>query len=358
MALSRALYALPIVLPLAVMVRVLATMTVVPGPFIDDADLRGLYTLQNGTTIPILKGLYGVPGLDDAITQVAITFCQLIFHDDQRMWWQCVVFLTDYAGLTALWMLESLRTANRGTFFQTFAVPLFLAQFVTVGNIAPLYFYFFYVFSPLKKYSTASARLIDGAGVLAILPTLLVVYYIPHLVSLFHPDFETRHLANWIWQLYPLWASILLFTLSSVIRPFLSDNAEVVQRRNKTGIRVIGGVMITLSTISYWYMLLFSPLSVSEALIPKYFVELPKDTPASLTSIFQYDFITSFTSVLLWLAYHLGDLKSAGICQLSWPRILLSSVVIGCLGGPGVLVWVGWLTREELMASTEHAKTN
>ncbi|KAL6701338.1 hypothetical protein J3F84DRAFT_354531 [Trichoderma pleuroticola] len=358
MALSRALYALPVVLPLAVMVRVLATMTVVPGPFINDAHLRGRYTLQNGTSVPILKGLYRVPGLDDALTQVAITFCQLIFDDDPRMWWQCVVFITDYAGLTALWMLESLRNANRGTFFQTFAVPLFLAQFVTVGNIAPLYFYFFYVFSPLKKYSTASARLIDGAGVLAILPTLLVVYYIPHLISLFHPDFETRHLANWIWQLYPLWASILLFTLSSVIRPFLSDNAEVVQRRNKTGIRVIGGAMITLSTISYWYMLLFSPLSVSDVLIPKYFVELPKDTPTSLLSIFQYDFITSFTSILLWLAYHLGDLKSAGICQLSWPRILLSSIVIGCLGGPGVLVWVGWLTREEMMASMEHSKTN
>ncbi|KAL7939135.1 hypothetical protein V8C35DRAFT_285821 [Trichoderma chlorosporum] len=356
MALRRALYALPILLPVAVMLRVLATMTVVPGPFIKDAHLQGRYTLQNGTTVPILKKLYGIPGLDDAISQVAITFCQLIFYDDPKMWWQCVVFITDYAGLCALLMLESLRNANRGTFFQTFAVPLFVAQFVTIGNTAPLYFYFFYVFSPLKKYATASARLIDGAGVLAILPTLLVVFFIPHIISLIHPDFETRHLANWIWQLFPVWGSVLLFTLSSALRLFLDENPEAVQRRNKTGIRVIGGVMITLSTVSYWYMLLFSPLSVSEALMPKYFIELPQDTSTSLFSIFQYDYIVSFTSILLWLAYHLGDLKGAGLCQLSWPRILLSSLVIGALGGPGVLVWVGWLTREEMMALAEHAK--
>ncbi|UKZ49384.1 hypothetical protein TrVGV298_003631 [Trichoderma virens] len=340
------------------MLRVLATMTAVPGPFINDAQLQGRYTLQNGTSVPILKRLYGIPGLDDAISQVAITFCQLVFYDDPRMWWQSAVFLTDYAGVTAILMLESLRNANRGTFFQTFAVPLFIAQFVTFGNTAPLYFYFFYVNSPLKKYSTASARLIDGAGVLAILPTMLVVFFIPHLISLFHPDLETRHLANWIWQVYPVWGSILLFTLSSVIRLFLDDKTEAVKRRDMTGIRVVGGLMITLSAMAYWYTLLFSPLSVSEAFIPKYFIELPQDTSTSLLSIFQYDYILSFTSILLWLAYHLGDLKSAGICQLSWARILLSSVVIGCLGGPGVLVWAGWLTREEIMASMEHAKTS
>ncbi|KAL7945137.1 hypothetical protein V8C42DRAFT_70947 [Trichoderma barbatum] len=357
MALSRALYALPILLPLAVMLRAMA-MTAVPGPFIDDAYLHGRYTLQNGTSVPILKSLYRVPGLDDALSKVAITFCQLIFYDDPRMWWQCVVFLTDYAGLCAIYMLESLRNANKGTFFQTFAVPLFVAQFVTLGLTVPLYFYFFYVFSPLKKYSTASARLIDGAGVIAILPTLLVVFIVPHLIALFHPDFETRHLANWIWQLFPVWSSILLFALSSVMRLFLDDSIEAVQRRNKTAIRVIGGIMIAFSTTAYRYMLFSSPLPLSESLIPKYFIELPKDTSTSLLTIFQYDYIVCYTSVFLWLAYHFGELKSAGICRLSWSRLLVASVVIGFLGGPQVLVWAAWIAREEMMASVEHAKTS
>lgn len=237
-------------------------------------------------------------------------------------------------------------------------VPLFFAQFVALGNVAPSYLYLFYVFSPLKKYATANARLIDRAGMIAILPTLLVVSVIPHLVSLFHPDFQVRHLANFYWQLFPIWNSILLFILSSVIRLFLDDRPRVAHEGSKKGLRVIGGVMITLSLGSYWYMLLCAPFSLSELFVPKYLIEFPKEPLVSIFTIFQYDYILSYATVLLWLAYHFGDLKSAGICQLSWARILISSVVIGCLGGPGVLSWVGWLTREEMLASAEHAKTS
>ncbi|KAH6608949.1 hypothetical protein Trco_002295 [Trichoderma cornu-damae] len=358
--LSRGLYALPILLPAAVMLRAMA-MT---GPIYsatDKAYSLGRYVLQDGTSVPVLRRLFGIPGLDDVLAGLTIMFGQLIFDDDPKIWWQCFVFLTDFASLSAILMLESWRSANRRTFFQTSVVPLFIAQLVALGNVAPCYFYLFYVFSPLDKYSTASARRIDGAGVVAILPTLLVVYFTPHLISLLHPDLQVRLLSNWYWQVFPIGGSVLLFALSGVVRLFLDDRTEAVQRRNKTGVRAVGGVMMTLSTMSYWCMLLCAPLPASELFIPKYFIQVPKDHLTAVLVLFQYDYIVSYTSVLLWLAYHFGDLKRAGICQMSWARILLSSIVIGCAGGPGVLVWVGWIAREDMMAfveQVEHAKAS
>ena len=235
---------------------------------------------------------------------------------------------------------------------------MFLAQVISLGMTTPSYFYFFYVSSPLHKYSTASARQIDGAGVLAVLPALLVAFFVPHAISLVHPDYGVRHFANWIWQFYPVSGSMLLFAISSAIRPFLDDRSEAVQRRNKTAIRAIGGFLIALSVTCYWSMILLSPLAVSEVLVPRYLIEKPESPLAALRNFFQWDYIVSYTTLLLWLAYHFADLKSAGICQLSWARILVSSAVIGCLGGPGVLVMVGWITREEMMASAEHTKTS
>jgi hypothetical protein len=236
-------------------------------------------------------------------------------------------------------------------------VPLFLAQFVTLGNTAPPYLYFFYVLSPLKKYSAASARQIDEAGMIAVLPTLFVVFFIPHGISLLHNDLEIRHLANWYWQIFPVLGSILLFALSRVIRPLLDNQQiETVRQRSKAGLNFIGGTMAMLSVASYWFMLLSSPLPVSELFIPKYLIEFPKDPLTALLTLFQYDCIISYTSLLLWLAYNFGDLKNAGLCRLSWAQIFLYSVAIGCLGGPGALIWIGWLTREDMMANAAHAK--
>ncbi|PTB74073.1 hypothetical protein M440DRAFT_1424617 [Trichoderma longibrachiatum ATCC 18648] len=355
--LGRALYALPMLLPTAFMIRAMA-MTGPLSPVVEEAYSEGRYVLQNGTHVPVLRTFFGVPVLDDIFARITISFGQLVFDDNPTLWWQCLVFIADYAGLCAIWMLESLRNANQRTFFQTSAVPMFVAQIISLGITTPSYFYFYYVLSPLQKYATVSARQFDSAGALAVLPALLVAFFIPHVVSLVHPDLQVRHWVNWIWQIFPVWGSILLFTFSRAIRPFLDYRFEAVQRRNKATIRTIGGFMIALSVTCYWSMILFSPLPVSEVLIPKYLIETPKSPLVALQTIFQWDYIVSYTTLLLWLAYHFADLKRAGMCQLSWARILASSAVIGCLGGPGTLVMVGWITREEMMASAEHTKSS
>ncbi|KAM0515470.1 hypothetical protein ACHAPE_005995 [Trichoderma viride] len=358
MALSRWLYALPLVLPTALMLRAWVMQAPV-GAFIEEVASQGRYVLKNGTSVPIQTAVFGIPILDKAFSPLAIIFSPLAFYEDPRAWWQCVVFLTDGASIGTLLMFESLRNANQGTLFQAaFFLPTFLGQFVTLGAVAPLYLYLFYALSPLSKYSTANARQFDLAGVAAALPSTFATFLFPLGISFFHPNLEVRHLANWYWQIFPITGSILLFALSSAIRPFVaSRQTEPVQQHSKTSINVRGGIMATVSAASYWYMLLFSPLPVSELFFPKYFIELPEDALTATFTLLQYDYISASGTVLLWLAYNFGDLKNAGVCRLSWARIILYSVAIGVVGGPGVLVWVGWLARENMMAKLEHAKT-
>lgn len=116
--LGRALYALPMLLPTAFMIRAMA-MTGPLSPVVEEAYSEGRYVLQNGTHVPVLRTFFGVPVLDDIFARITISFGQLVFDDNPTLWWQCLVFIADYAGLCAIWMLESLRNANQRTFFQT-----------------------------------------------------------------------------------------------------------------------------------------------------------------------------------------------------------------------------------------------
>ena len=119
MALSgRALHALPMLLPMAFMIRAM-TMTGPLAPVVEGAYAEGRYTLRNGTHVHIRRTFFGVPVLDDAFARITLTFSPLVFGEDARIWWQCLVFFADLTGFCAIWMLESLRNANKGTVFQT-----------------------------------------------------------------------------------------------------------------------------------------------------------------------------------------------------------------------------------------------
>lgn len=117
MALSRWLYALPLVLPTALMLRAWA-MQAPAGAFIEEIASQGQIVLKNGTSVPIQTSVFGIPVLDKAFLPLAIIFSPVAFYEDPKAWWQCVVFLTDGASVGTLLLFESLRNANQWTLFQ------------------------------------------------------------------------------------------------------------------------------------------------------------------------------------------------------------------------------------------------
>ncbi|KAH6705935.1 hypothetical protein EV126DRAFT_490703 [Verticillium dahliae] len=61
-----------------------------------------------------------------------------------------------------------------------------------------------------------------------------------------------------------------------------------------------------------------------------------------------------FAVLLVWLLYLFSDLKRAEIVRWSWPTLLVCIATALCLFGPGVMVGMGWLVRERLLATRSH----
>lgn len=57
---------------------------------------------------------------------------------------------------------------------------------------------------------------------------------------------------------------------------------------------------------------------------------------------------------MVWIGLCLWDLKAAGMVQRSWFALVLCSVCLMLAGGPGTMVGLMWLYREETLASSRH----
>ncbi|KAK7428043.1 hypothetical protein QQZ08_005475 [Neonectria magnoliae] len=307
----------------------------------------------NGMSVPILREFYGIAWLDEVFSHITIAFAQLQFFNDQRAYWQSLVFLTDFAGMYAVLFLESCRPANRKTLFQFPFILAFLAQMLGIGTLGPLYFYLYHIFSPVEKVTAENFPLTNWAFCASVLPTVILAYHVPHLPSYFHQFLEARNWWNWIWQLFPVWGSLLMFVLSKTLSLGTRSSAQdTTQNTQVQTLRVTVGALAAINIAVHWYTLYTSNFSMSELFIPKYFSEKPQEADVALRTIIQYDYICTFAGGLLWLAYSFRDLEIAGFCKFRYLRTVCIAGTIAVVFSPGTLFLVAWLAREELLASS------
>lgn len=114
--LRRALYALPFLGLTALMVRA-AIMAEPIGPFFEKFLAEKRFDL-GGVSSPIITKFYGVPLVDDILANITTAFAQMQFYSDPTLYWQSLIFLTDYAGMYAVLLLESCRDTPRSALFQ------------------------------------------------------------------------------------------------------------------------------------------------------------------------------------------------------------------------------------------------
>lgn len=231
-------------------------------------------------------------------------------------------------------------------------VFLFLSQMFGIGFLAPIFFFLFYIFTPAYKLTTPSLYRPGAAPCMALLPTVVLGYYVTHFPSFFHSSLEARNWWNWIWQLFPIWGSIIMLVLSKII----SQPKEQTPRKWKqelNAIRLAIGVISIISTITWWYTILNMDSSVFEVFIPQHFLKTPQEPILGLRTVIQFDYICCYSAGFLWLAYHFKDLENVGVCSISWIRAGCASVVLGCLLGPGTMFPLIWLLREELLVATQ-----
>ncbi|KAI8712926.1 hypothetical protein NCS52_01392300 [Fusarium sp. LHS14.1] len=346
----RALFALPILALAGLMIRAFAMGEPI-APALQNMLENSQFTWDGGS-VKILKEFYGIPLLDEIFAHITVAFAKLQFFSDPRAYWHSLVFLTDFAGMYMVFLIEGYRPANKFPLVRFPLIIPLLSQLLGIGFVAPVYFFFFYVFTPAYKLTTPSLHRTGVAPCIALLPTIALAYFSSHFPSYFHPSLEARNWWNWIWQLFPVWGSFIMLAISKIIsgvgktRSTKDDsNQELVV------LRVTVYLLAFISTATWWYTIPKIEGPVSDVFMPQYFVESPQEPDECLRTIIQYDYICTYSAGFLWLAYHFSDLEKAGVCEVPWIRALVVAGVVGAVVGPGSLFILIWLLREELLAS-------
>lgn len=211
-----------------------------------------------------------------------------------------------------------------------------------------------YIQTPIENFRARDMRLTDLSYTASVLPVILLTHYIPNFVSFTTSvDPQTRHIAEWIWQPFAVWTSILQFLLKKTVMP---DTVQKDRIKNPTrDLPVITYTIYSLSAVSmatWWYTLYNAPFSPAALFIPN--IAAMKTEDEYIRMFLQFDGIFSFGSCMLWLLYLFGDLKRAGMMDDSWFSIVGKGFVTLLAAGPGTTIGLGWLWRERLLATKWH----
>ncbi|KAJ8117535.1 hypothetical protein OPT61_g1299 [Boeremia exigua] len=300
-----------------------------------------------------LHNFYGIEFLDGRFKGLPACFASMQFVDLASSW-QTLTFLTDIGLVYSILLIES---ARRASILTLSSLPILLGynmQFFGVGVLMGLWCWVHYIQTPIENFRARDMRLTNLSYTASVLPVMLLTYYLPHFVSFSAwVDPQTRHVANWIWQPFAIWITILQYALKKTVMP---DTVKEDRIKNPfRDLPVIKYTVYTLCSISvatWWYTLYNAPFSPATLFVPD--VAAMKSPDEFIRLFLQFDEIFSFGAGLLWLLYLFGDLKRADMMDSSWFSIAVKGLVALVLAGPGATFGLGWWWREQLLATKWH----
>lgn len=191
---------------------------------------------------------------------------------------------------------------------------------------------------------------INPAHAAAVLPTIILGYYIPHFAAFLHPDLSARHWWMWVWQLYPVWCAVIFFVVSQLLAPVVND---VPSRK------IVQGTLVALSMVNaaaHWYTDFNAELSFSEIFIPKYLFEAPDDGVVVMKTILQYDHVCVFAGTILWLFHSIGESESSAKLRTFGIIAMLGLFSTFGVVSLGTFTLIAWELKERLMVADLEAE--
>lgn len=188
-----------------------------------------------------------------------------------------------------------------------------------------------------------------------LLPALVLAYYLPAALMLFHPVSADRQAWLFVWQLFPVYLAVASFVLSRIPLRLPGKRAErtAMQKLDAEvrGARVCIGALVALAVGVWW-----GTWVRSESMRGMVALFVPRGMPAGelpslegfAAEFLRWDEMFVFAGVLGWLGYLLAEL---GVVTGVLGRM---GVVVGGMAsvvvvGPGATAGLGWLWREEVM---------
>jgi hypothetical protein len=227
-----------------------------------------------------------------------------------------------------------------------------LFQILGIGIAGPLFFFLFWISTPINSFRAADHRLTDTRYTYTVLPMVLLFSVVPIYLAYYSPTLQQRHWHMWAWQMFPLSISIGQYLLSKAIPNTMKQDRLKNFKRDMPAIRMTVGAMAMLSAGVWIYTLTKSPFTFSEMFVPG--TSPANDFGGQSGFILRWDQICGSGASLLWLMYSFIDLKRAGMADMSYINaIALMSTSLICFG-PGATFALGWLFREETLLAKRH----
>ncbi|KAF2163066.1 hypothetical protein M409DRAFT_68702 [Zasmidium cellare ATCC 36951] len=282
-------------------------------------------------TVPLLGMAYfGYQNTATQDTSLVQPFSTLFDpSSSQASWLQSFSLQLTTAVMYSIWLIESNRRANTLTPVQFSIAFASLSNIFGPGFIAPIFYAFHYLSSPIEIFAPSDMRLTNVAYTRTVLPMMLLHTLVPLTLRLTNVSIPMDKTACW-WNL--LLAPFLVGTLQHLLVRTNVSTANIYQdalHDQKKDLPAITRTLYTLtalSTLGWWST--FPTLHAAEAslLLP----------------------------TAVWLALLFTDLKSAGMLRRSWLTIISAGVVVSVICGPTTALGLGWLWREKVLANERH----
>ncbi|KAK8067438.1 hypothetical protein PG996_006550 [Apiospora saccharicola] len=353
--LARALVALPLLLLAVGCFQVITGL--LPADGIRAVLDRGAYQPANGgAPMPLLSGITGLPRIDNLtrIHNLEAVVCR------QNALSLMLTFYADYGVWYAILLIESARRAN---YFSILAPAVFwcMTQAWGIASVTSIYRFLHYILSPIDKFDALDMRLTDLTYTKMALPAIALTHYAIYLTAYLGPDeSDRRQVAGHLWMPFPLFLSLGQYLAT---RFFMKPSTVSRDRLyNPTrDVPVIRWTILALVAFSaaIWQYTLWChdrPSSVADVFLP----QLPIPRLADLTleaayvELLKWDWVVFAASHFLWIALLAWDLKASGMIRSGWFVLGLGATVVTLAGGPGALLGLGWLYREEVLVTTRH----
>ena len=271
---------------------------------------------------------------------------------------QNILFATNLGPICIIWLFESKRRAN--TFSSTrFAVLFGIAsQRYGFGVIGPLYLFLHYIQSPLSIFAAFDQRLVNVAAARTALPALVLVYTLPLIGIYVTSDWPMRLIIDDTWQLFPVWLPIAHYILQKLCIKDTTSHDRIYEPFTdlphiRFAIKATAVASAVLFNIFRWQSLSALLMACLTSANGSGGFSARVKCLKSVYGIVPWlrtDLISCVLACFFWLALLFKDLKEAEMVRTSWVKLVSLMILTVCLCGPGAVIVLGWLWREELLA--------
>ena len=226
-----------------------------------------------------------------------------------------------------------------------------------LGIFVPMYYFVYYVLTPISVFDAPDRRLTDISFTRTVLPVILASHYATFVDAHLSPVLSHRQMAGYLWELFPVWVCIAQEVLARYIlspSTLKQDRLNNVKRDLPAIHRTIL-VLCALSTAVWQYTIWCSRQSLVDIFLPVLSVGKGSFSfEGALAEFLKWDQVFFALANVFWIGLLMWDLKAAGMVSASWLTLAFCTAGLTVIGGNGTMLGLMWLYREEVLATRRH----